>query len=330
MSINPHISIRTAESVSPRHPDKLCDRISDAILDAQLAADPEARVAVDVAGGHGTVFITGEISSSASVDMESIVRRIAGSVRVVESCNAQSVEISRGVDIGGAGDQGSMIGYACRETEELMPKEVMLSRSLNQYLYKKWPFDGKTQVTLQNGAIISIVASFQHADYNGLQQEVHDWLHKSGETAGENISFHINPAGDWHLGGFDADAGLTGRKIVVDSYGPRIPVGGGAFSGKDGTKVDRSAAYMARKIAVEYITKHQDAEEVYVQLSYAIGFEQPLEATVTIDGKQQVIDGFDLSPHALISQLDLKKPQFEMAAQYGHFGHGFLWDVPFS
>lgn len=318
---------RTAESVSPKHPDKICDQISDAILDAHLAQDPDARVAIDVAGGHGTVFVTGEVTSRATgVDVPAIVKRIAGNVQVIEHIAAQSAEIAQGVNTGGAGDQGIMVGYATSETPELLPLEVVLARRLNQYLYKKWPFDGKTQVTLKDGTVTSLVASFQNAPQHELLARVKRWTRNEGLTLAHDVEFHINPAGDWSLGGFDADAGLTGRKLVVDNYGPRIPVGGGAFSGKDPSKVDRSAAYAARKVAIDYLKK-RNAREVYVYLAYAIGHSKPLEATVVVDGKQEAIKGYDLSPNGIVKLLDLKRPVYEQTAQYGHFGHDdFSWE----
>lgn len=322
-------TLRTAESVSPKHPDKICDQISDAIVDAHLTEDPQARVAIDVAGGHGTVFVTGEVTSRAKgIDVAKIVRRIAGEIEVIEHIAAQSSEIARGVDTGGAGDQGIMVGYACNETKELLPIEVVLSRKLNQFLYKKWPYDGKTQVTLKDGAVISVVASFQYAPSAELQATVIQWL-KEQKLAklDKHIEYHINPSGDWRIGGFDADAGLTGRKLVVDNYGPRIPIGGGAFSGKDPSKVDRSAAYAARKVAIDYLKK-EEASEVFVYLAYAIGHRKPLEATVVIDGREQKIEGYDLSPHGIIQLLDLKRPIYEQTARYGHFGHAeFSWEM---
>ena len=317
---------RTAESVSPKHPDKLCDQISDAILDAHLAQDPDARVAVDVAGGHGTVFVTGEVTSRANVDIGAIVRRIAGDVELIDRLVPQSTEIAQGVDIGGAGDQGIMIGYATSETPELLPLEVVLSRALNQALYEHWPHDGKTQVTLDGDTIASVVASFQHAPHDELRNVVEVWLDEQDRApVADNVQLHINPAGDWQVGGFDADAGLTGRKLAVDNYGPRIPIGGGAFSGKDPSKVDRSAAYIARKIAVDYL-QQREASEVFVRLAYAIGHDQPLEATVIIDGAQEQVQGYDLSPNGIIETLQLKRPIYEQTARYGHFGHGFGWD----
>ena len=320
---------RTAESVSPKHPDKICDQISDAILDAHLKQDKYARVAIDVAGGHGTVFVTGEVTSKAKkIDVAEIVRRIAGDVEVIEHIDAQSHEIARGVDTGGAGDQGIMVGYACNETSELLPLEVILSRKLNQYLYKKWPFDGKTQVTLKDKEIVSVVASFQHAPSNQLKKAVAMWLNKEKlASVAIDVEYHVNPSGDWDRGGFDADAGLTGRKLVVDNYGPRTPIGGGAFSGKDPSKVDRSAAYAARRVAVDYLKKER-AKEVFVYLAYAIGHDKPLEATVVVDGREERVEGYDLSPKGIIELLDLRRPIYEETAKYGHFGHSnFSWEA---
>lgn len=320
---------KTAESVSPRHPDKICDQISDAILDAHLTEDPDARVAVDVAGGHGKVFVTGEVTSKAiNVDVVGIVNRLAGDVQIIEHIAKQSTEIAQGVDNGGAGDQGIMVGYACDETPELLPLEVVLSRHLNQYLYKKWSYDGKTQVTTRDGVIVSVVASFQHAKQVELLAQAKHWLRQEPlAKLAENIEFHINPAGDWDQGGFDADAGLTGRKLIVDNYGPRVPIGGGAFSGKDPSKVDRSAAYMARRIAMDYL-KTRNAHEVFVYLAYAIGYAEPLEATVVIDGTSEVIEGYDLTPHGITKHLVLKRPIYEPTAQYGHFGHReYSWEA---
>jgi len=316
---------RTAEFVSPKHPDKICDQISDAILDAHLKQDPDARVAVDVAGGHGAVFVVGEVTSNAKdIDVPTIVKRIAGDVELIIRIVEQSPEIAAGVDTGGAGDQGIMVGYATNETPELLPLEFVLARRLNQYLYKKWPYDGKTQVTLRDGKVVSVVASFQHAKQNELLARVKHWLRGEELAQYDEVEYHINPAGDWEVGGFDADSGLTGRKLVVDNYGPRIPIGGGAFSGKDPSKVDRSGAYMARRIAVDYL-KQRGAREVYVYLAYAIGHDQPVEATVIVDGHQEVVQGYDLSPRGIISLLDLKRPVYERVAATGHFGvdHGF-------
>ena len=315
---------RTAESVSPKHPDKLCDQISDAILDAYLAVDPDARVAAEACGGHGVVFVTGEITSTADVDIPSIVKRIAGDVEVHTKIVKQSPEIAQGVDTGGAGDQGIMIGYACDETPEMLPLEVILARRLNQYIYEKYPYDGKTQVTIApDGTIDSIVASFQNAPKEELEKLVREFVEKEGLEG--KLELHINPAGDWQQGGFDADTGLTGRKLIVDNYGPRVAIGGGCYSGKDPSKVDRSAAYMARRIAVDYLRKRK-AHEVLVRLAYAIGYAEPLEKTVIVDGEAEEIEGYDLTPNGIIKFLDLKRPIYEDTACYGHYGEGFDWD----
>ncbi len=312
--------------MSPKHPDKLCDQISDAILDAYLTNDPDARVAVETVGGHGKVFITGEVTSTQHPDVAPIVQRLAGDVELIVHLVKQSPEIARGVDTGGAGDQGIMVGYACNETPELLPLEVVLSRKLNQYLYEIWPFDGKTQVTLKDGVIVALVASFQNAPQAELRAKVVAWTQSIDTPTAEDVAIHANPAGDWQQGGFEADAGLTGRKLVVDNYGPSIPIGGGCFSGKDPSKVDRSAAYMARKVARDYLQK-RGAKEVFCHLAYAIGYDQPLEATVTIDGVQEAVEGYDLSPRGIIVALDLKRPIYEPTARYGHFGHAdFSWE----
>ena len=300
---------RTAESVSPKHPDKLCDQISDAILDAYLKEDPNARVAAEACGGHGVVFVTGEITSTADVDIPAIVKRIAGdNVEVHTKIVKQSPEIAQGVDTGGAGDQGIMIGYACDETPEMLPREVVLARRLNQFIYGKYPYDGKTQITIApDGTIDSVVASFQNAPKEDLEKLVREFIEKEGLKG--KLELHINPAGDWQQGGFDADTGLTGRKLIVDNYGPRVAIGGGCYSGKDPSKVDRSAAYMARRIAVDYL-RERKAHEVLVRLAYAIGYAEPLEKTVI----------------GIIQFLDLKRPIYEATARYGHYGEGFDWD----
>lgn len=316
---------RTAESVSPKHPDKLCDRISDAILDAYLTKDPEARVAAETCGGHDVVFVTGEITSTAEVDIPAIVKKIAGeNLEVHTKIVKQSPEIAQGVDTGGAGDQGIMVGYACDDTPELLPREVVLARRLNQFIYQKHPYDGKTQITLApNGEVESIVASFQNVSSKILKQLVEEFIKKYQLTG--KLELHLNPAGDWNQGGFDADTGLTGRKLIVDNYGPGVAIGGGCYSGKDPSKVDRSAAYMARRVAVDYL-RQRHAHEVLVRLAYAIGKAEPLEKTVIIDGKPEEITGYDLTPRGIIKYLDLKRPIYAKTAEYGHFGEGFDWD----
>ncbi len=316
-------SYKTAESVSPKHPDKLCDQISDAVLDAYLTVDPQARVAIEAIGGHGHVFVVGEVTSKQQIDIKPIIKRLAGDVDFRSKIVLQSSEIASGVDTGGAGDQGIMVGYATAETPEHLPLEVVLARRLNQYLYKTWPHDGKTQVTLKDGKVTTVVASFQHAPQAKLTTAVKNWLADNKHT--HKVTVYANPSGDWMQGGFEADTGLTGRKLVIDNYGPQIPIGGGAFSGKDASKVDRSAAYMARRIAVDYLQKTK-AKEVYCYLAYAIGVAQPVEATVKIDGKTHLVSGYDLRPKAIINQLNLLEPQYEQTARYGHFGNGFSWD----
>ena len=272
------------------------------------------------------MFVTGEITSTAKdVDIEKIVKRIAGpNVEVHTKIVKQSPEIAAGVDTGGAGDQGIMIGYACNETPELLPREVVLVRRLNQFIFDKHPFDGKTQITIApNGSIDSIVASFQNVPREELEKLVCEFVKKNDLNG--KLELHVNPAGDWHQGGFDADTGLTGRKLIVDNYGPRVAIGGGCYSGKDPSKVDRSAAYMARRIAVDYL-RNRNAQEVLVRVAYAIGYAEPLEKTVIIDGGPEEIEGYDLTPNGIIKYLDLKRPIYEATARYGHYGEGFDWD----
>jgi S-adenosylmethionine synthetase len=340
--------MRTAECVTPKHPDKMCDQISDAILDVCLSTDPKSRVAIETMGGHGKVVVMGEVTSELGfrqVDVQEAIKRITGkdlevTINVVE----QSPEIANGVDTGGAGDQGIMKGYACNDNDEMIPEEMYLARSLAQFIYKDHPYDGKTQVTLdEDGKVKTIVASFQNTEASSLRFAIGQWFNHLEEIGHpvECVEYengflgggvHANPAGDWAQGGFDADTGLTGRKLAVDNYGPEIPLGGGCFSGKDATKVDRSAAYMARYIAVNYL-RALGASEVEVKLAYAIGKADPVMATVVstdYDGKKrtQEVDRkrFNLTPNGIIEFLDLRKPQFEATARWGHFGLGNSWD----
>lgn len=318
--------IRTAECVSPMHPDKMCDRIADAILDASLKEDPQTRSAVEVMGGHGIITVTGEMTTRAYVNVRDIVNRIVVQKLGVQSnIVRQSPEISRGVDTGGAGDQGIMVGYACSDNETLIPQELFLTRSLCKHIFHEYPYDGKTQITLDNNnRITAVVASFQNSEHETLSDLTKEWAEMNNlELPAKSLFF--NPAGDWEVGGFEADTGVTGRKLIVDNYGPRIPIGGGAYSGKDATKVDRSAAYMARKIAVDLL--HQKgAQSVLVYLAYAIGVVQPVMAVAGIDGKEEKITGYDLSTKGIIENLGLDKPIFEETAQWGHYGNGFPWE----
>lgn len=326
-------NLKTAECVTPKHPDKMCDRISDAVLDYMLERDPNARVAIETMGGHGRVFIVGELTANnipgdAELEavLQAIVERVTGdhNIDLDWTIVRQSPEIANGVDKGGAGDQGIMRGYATSETPSMMPLEYHLARSLCRFIFANHPYDGKTQVTLNDGKVETIVASFQNVEHDVLKQQVLTFLELYNLTD-ESIVIHCNPAGDWSQGGFEADTGLTGRKLMVDNYGPQVPIGGGAFSGKDATKVDRSAAYMARHIAVNYLIEHK-AKEVSVELAYAIGVAEPVQATVTIDGVKQPVEGYNLTPAGIIEYLGLKTPQYEATACWGHFGNGYAWD----
>jgi S-adenosylmethionine synthetase len=273
------------------------------------------------------VYVTGEVTSEYKItdeEIERVVRDITtdDSLKVITNINIQSPEIAQGVDTGGAGDQGIMTGYACRENEQLLPQEYFLARELNKFIFEKFPFDGKTQITLDRNRI-RVVASFQKAPTTDLYELVNEFFKGYPQYTLQEI--HCNPAGPWNIGGFTADAGLTGRKLAVDNYGPRIPIGGGAFSGKDSTKVDRSAAYMARRVAVDLLEQDETRNEVFVQLAYAIGYDQPLQATAVIDGIETPIEGYDLSPQGIIKFLDLRKPIFSETAKFGHMGCEFSW-----
>lgn len=290
----------TAEYVSQGHPDKICDRISDALLDAFKEQDPKSRVAIETMGGHGHIYVLGEVTSHGSLsddDIKKIIIELLGTdeYEIVIHLVKQSPEIAQGVDHGGAGDQGIVVGYACNHNEAMIPHEYYLAQSLCEYLYKIYPYDGKTQITInENHEIEVIVASFQHSKIAELQEEVNAWLSHNGIAISDSLQCLLNPAGEWNIGGFDADTGLTGRKIVVDSYGPRVPVGGGAFSGKDWTKVDRSGAKYARHIAQTLLQEH-NATEVRVELAYAIGIANPVQSIAYVDGTATSIDQFDTS-----------------------------------
>ena len=313
--------IKTAEFVSPKHPDKICDQMADALLDAYLKKDPFVHTAIEILAGHQLVVVMGEIKSFFELGEEAIKKifqKLVGkNFELKINLVKQSPEIFRGVEKGGAGDQGIMNGYATSETKSLMPLEYELARNLCRKIFQQYPYDGKTQVTVEGKKVISVVASFQNVPKNKLEKLVRSIIKAE--------KYYINPAGDWKIGGFEADSGLTGRKLVIDAYGPNVPVGGGSFSGKDATKVDRSGAYMARKIAVDYLKKYK-AQEVFVKLAYAIGEEKPLMKEVIVDGQEDEIKGYDLTPRGIIKFLNLRKPIFEKIARWGHFGRNFLWD----
>ena len=311
--------IKTAEFVTPEHPDKRCDFIADSILDAYLAGDKRSRVAIEVMGGHRLVTINGEVTSAAKPDIMAVVKGIVGEeYKVIENIVLQSPEIARGVDTGGAGDQGIMKGYATSETESLMPLEYELARNLCQKIYEKYPLDGKTQVTIENGVPTVVVASFQNTTNDKLLPLVQSII-----TAKEYL---INPAGEWKQGGFDADTGVSGRKLIVDNYGPELTIGGGSFSGKDYTKVDRSAAYMARRIAVRLLTERK-AKTVHTKIAYAIGKAEPVMAVALVDGVEEAIIGYDLSPRGIKNALALDTVRYADTCTWGHFGRGFAWDA---
>ena len=309
--------MKTAEFVSPKHPDKQCDIIADTLLGEYVRKDPESRVAVEVMGGHGHISVSGEVTSRGEVDIPAVARGVVGERFAVHSyLTKQSPEIGRGVDTGGAGDQGIMMGYATRETPERLPLEYVLARDLCKKIYERYPYDGKTQVTVDGGKVRAVVASFQNAGTPELLALVRSLI--------PSPEYLVNPSGEWKLGGFDADSGLSGRKLIVDNYGPEIPIGGGSFSGKDRTKVDRSGAYMARRIAVDLLEK-EHAGVVSVKLAYAIGRSEPVMATAIVDGNERAVEGYDLTPQGIRAFLRLDEVDWPATAAWGHFGRGFSW-----
>lgn len=334
--------MRTAEAVSKGHPDKVCDQISDAILDACLEQDPDSRVAIETLGGHGIITVCGELTTKAYVDIPEIAKRVyreigyKDAIGVQVNVVSQSPDISQGVDTGGAGDQGIMIGYACNKNAEMIPQELYLARKiLSEVLMLGYGPDGKSQVTLDgDDKICRLVLSVQHKEGEVIDQlSVDHLLDKYPMT--EDCEIIINGTGRFVIGGFEADAGVTGRKIVQDAYGPQVEVGGGAFSGKDPSKVDRSAAYMARKIACDYV--RNGAFEATVKIAYSIGVAKPLMAQVhytksvgvgtpLLDAVEDLNEKYDLTPAGIIKALDLKKPIYRQTAENGHFGHQFPWD----
>ena len=371
----------TSESVTEGHPDKLCDQISDAVLDAILAQDPTARVACETFATTGMVSVMGEITTSAYVEIPDIVRRVVldigydssdkcfdgTSCGVLTAIHAQSPDIAQGVDqalegreesLGdtGAGDQGMMFGYACNETPEKMPMAIALSHRLARRLTAvrkdgTLPWlrpDGKTQVTVvyedeKPVAVDTIVISTQHAPEIS-QQEIREALLKHvvepvvpGELLNADTKYYINPTGRFVIGGPAGDTGLTGRKIIVDTYGGYAPHGGGAFSGKDPTKVDRSAAYAARHAALNVVAAGL-ADRCQIQLAYAIGVAKPVSVLVETFGTGKVSDEklteavmkvFDFRPAAIIGRLNLRRPIYRQTAAYGHFGRPDL-DLPWE
>lgn len=317
--------IITAESVTAWHPDKICDQISDAILDECLRQDPMSRVAVETMGGHGRIFLTGEITTKALVDYEEVAKKVYKElldkdIKVYSNIMEQAPEISMGVNRGGAGDQGIMIGYACRDNELKIPQEIYMARKL----LEPYKTDAKSQVTLRNGNVEEIVLSVQGKTQEELHRYVDKFIILNEVKTLPNI--YCNNTGSFITGGFDADSGVTGRKIVVDAYGPRIPVGGGAFSGKDATKVDRSAAYMARWIALQELDNV--GTQVLVKIAYVIGGTDPVMVTMKVDGiEHDISDTYDCRPEAIIERFDLRKPIYRDLAKNGHFGRKELpWE----
>jgi len=360
----------TSESVTEGHPDKIADQISDAVLDAVLEQDDKGRVACETLVTTGLIVIAGEITSSAVIDFSQVARETVKEIgytrakygfdcdtcSVLTAVGKQSPDIAQGVDTGGAGDQGLMFGFACNETPELMPMPIQLAHQLSKRLAEMrrsqtLPYlrpDGKSQVTVEykDGRpfrIDAIVISTQHAPEVSSEQiqveVIKDVIRPtvSSELIDQNTKFHINPTGRFVTGGPQGDAGLTGRKIIVDTYGGYAPHGGGAFSGKDPTKVDRSAAYMARYIAKNIVASGL-AERCLVQLAYAIGVADPVSVFVDTAGTGRISEThlttlirehFSLTPAGIIETLNLRRPIYRNTAAYGHFGRdeaGFTWE----
>ncbi|OGG59896.1 methionine adenosyltransferase [Candidatus Kaiserbacteria bacterium RIFCSPHIGHO2_01_FULL_56_24] len=338
----------TTESVTSGHPDKVCDQISDAILDAALTQDPNSRVAIESFGTHGEMLIGGEIKTNADIDMERIARGVYTGIGYTDPLNIrvhvarQSNDISQGVDTGGAGDQGIMYGYATDETKEMLPMGVVYAHALARRLEAirrdgTLPFlrpDGKTQVTIKEGKVVTALTSTQHAEdaeQDAIRAGLIEHLFTPVLGSIEGIEILVNPTGRFVQGGFEADAGLTGRKIMVDTYGGLLPHGGGAFSGKDATKVDRSAAYMCR-FAAKNLVGNGYAKKALVSVAYAIGRVEPVMVEAFDDTgtnlSELVNKNFDFRPRAIIERLGLTKPIFRPTAAYGHFGvEGRPWEM---
>ena len=337
----------TVESVTSGHPDKVCDQISDAVLDACLAQDPMSRVAVESFGGHGLVVVGGEVTTNAKVDYEAIAKKVYKDIgyeqelKYIINVVQQSPDIAQGVDTGGAGDQGIMYGYATDETPEFLPDAIVKVHALAKGLETlrksgeiKWlKPDGKTQITVIDGVIKTVLVSTQH-DASVSQEEIKETLTEKlikpiiGDISG--IEILVNPTGRFVQGGFEADTGLTGRKIMVDTYCGLISHGGGCFSGKDPTKVDRSGAYMARFVAKNLVANGY-AKQCSVSVAYAIGRAEPLMVEATNEKGENLSEiakaKFDFKPKAIIEQLNLRKPIYLQTAAYGHFGKANLpWE----
>ena len=360
----------TSESVTEGHPDKIADQISDSILDAILTQDPVSRVACETLVTTGLAIVAGEITTTAFVDFQEVVRSTISEVgynrgkfgfdaetcAVLSSIHSQSPDIAMGVDTGGAGDQGLMFGFACRETEELMPLPIMLAHKLTRGLscarrdgmldYLR-P-DGKSQVTIEYDGntplrVDAVVVSSQHSPLVTQETMKEDIVEKiinrviPENLRDKNTKVYVNPTGRFVVGGPHGDAGVTGRKIIVDTYGGAAPHGGGAFSGKDPTKVDRSACYMARYIAKNVVAAGI-ADRALVQLAYAIGVADPVSVMVHTEGTgrvpeekitQVVRDHFKLTPRGIMEELDLRRPIYRKTASFGHFGRTepeFTWE----
>src|SRR3989344_1405859 len=336
----------TVESFTSGHPDKICDQISDAILDAYLTLDPKSRVAVEVFGGHGKLVIGGEVTSRGKVDYVKIAREVYKSIGYDDELEisarivTQSRDIAIGVDTGGAGDQGIMYGFATDETVAFLPRGVVLVHRLAKRLEEarkntnekdriKWlKPDGKTQVTYTRGKLNTVLVSAQHSPEVKLEEIKKEITEKIifpllSEEEKKTVKIIINPTGQFIQGGFEADTGLTGRKIMVDTYGGLIPHGGGCFSGKDSTKVDRSGAYMARYVAKNLVARGY-GREVLVSVAYAIGMAEPLMIEAINERGENLAEivknNFDFRPRSIIKKLDLQKPIFRQTATYGHFG----------
>jgi S-adenosylmethionine synthetase len=364
----------TSESVTEGHPDKLCDVVSDSILDAVLSKDPKARVACETFASNGLLIVGGEITTTAKIDKIKVIKKAVTNIgyvdpkygfdihtcKIMDVMNTQSPDIAQGVDTGGAGDQGLMIGFACKETPELMPLPIVLAHKLAMKLtevrkkkvLKYLGPDGKSQVTVEYRnwkpyRVSTVVISSQHTvdilDKTGKQiteksrKEILDKIIKPvvGKWIDRDTTIHINPTGKFVVGGPLGDTGLTGRKIIVDTYGGMAAHGGGAFSGKDSTKVDRSACYMARHIAKNIVASGV-ADKCTIQLAYAIGVSEPVSVMGDTHHSGKVPGDllvpvvrklFPLTPQGIIKYLDLRKPVFAKTASYGHFGRNeFKWE----